>query len=374
MRIGPPRVERRDGRQRVVAEVDGEPLWLESADAALEPAPEALASMVLLPALGAGRPVASAAPLDPRWSAGVERLLAVTAKWWDLPRRPPSAPAALADAPGHERGTSPGRGRTALFMSCGGDSFYTLLRGPDPVDLLVFLDGFDIRLDEASRARAAEASVRAVAEATGRRAVSVRTNVRDHHLTGAADWERCHGGVLAGAAHALGPEATRFLVSSSYSRRRDIPWGSHWRLDSLWSGERVLVVHTGDRVERETKLRWIAGEPLVQRHLRVCWEHRSPALNCGICEKCVRTLISLVPAGPLERFAGFDQGPPLEQRVRALGPVNTGIAEVYATLRGRGVGPGVDRAIAELIERSGGVRPLRQRLADRLKAALPASA
>ena len=41
----------------------------------------------------------------------------------------------------------------------------------------------------------------------------------------------------------------------------------------------------------------IAGWPLAMTNLRVCWENRRGALNCGDCEKCLRTLVGLRLAG-----------------------------------------------------------------------------
>lgn len=356
VRVGAPRVERRDQAWRVVADVDGQPLWLETADAPLTAAPEAFASIALLPAALAGRSVASDAPLDGMWLANAERLLAVAAEWWDARATPPTAPAG-----GHSHPSGPGGG-TALFFSCGADSFHALLRERPDVGTLVFVDGFDIRLHEAGRAQAAIASVRAVAAARGLRAVVVRTNARDHGLVGAANWERCHGGVLAAVAHALASVAGTFLVSASYPRALERPWGTHWRLDPLWSGSGVALRHTGAERWRADKLRAIAGEPLVRRHLRVCWEHRTPALNCSRCEKCLRTQLVLAECGEHAELPAFDRSLPLAQRIDELRSVSPDLAISFDRLRGRDHAAGVDRAIADLVVRSGG-RPRRRPLA-----------
>jgi hypothetical protein len=53
---------------------------------------------------------------------------------------------------------------------------------------------------------------------------------------------------------------------------------------------------------RIDKTRAIAASPLALANLRVCWENRRGALNCGECEKCLRTLVGLrltgVPGQP----------------------------------------------------------------------------
>lgn len=356
VRVGAPRVERQDAVWRAVADVDGQPLWMETADAPLAAAPEAFAALALLPAALARRPLASDAPLDGIWLANAERLLAVAAEWWDARATPPTAPAG-----GHAQPADPGSG-VALFFSCGADSFHALLRERPDVDTLVFVDGFDIRLHEAGRAEAAIASVRAIAAARGLRAVVVRTNARDHALVGTANWERCHGGVLAAVAHALAGAAGTFFVSASYPRVLERPWGTHWRLDPLWSGGSVAVRHTGAERWRADKLRAIADDPLVRRHLRVCWEHRTPALNCSRCEKCLRTQLVLTESREHDGFPAFDRSLPLAERIDELPYVSPDLAISFDRLRGRGHGPGVDRAIADLVVRSGG-RPRRRPLA-----------
>ena len=47
VRVGAPRLEREGGTTRVVADVDGVPLWFASDDLALAPRPERFASAVL---------------------------------------------------------------------------------------------------------------------------------------------------------------------------------------------------------------------------------------------------------------------------------------------------------------------------------------
>jgi hypothetical protein len=45
--------------------------------------------------------------------------------------------------------------------------------------------------------------------------------------------------------------------------------------------------------------------------LRVCWENNSPELNCGFCEKCVRTRLQLLAAGVNDGLDSFPNDRPL---------------------------------------------------------------
>jgi hypothetical protein len=85
------------------------------------------------------------------------------------------------------------------------------------------------------------------------------------------------------------------------------PCGSHPLLDPLWSTETLEIVHDGCEATRVEKVARIAQSGAALRYLRVCWENRDGAYNCGRCEKCLRTMISLRVAGALDRCATFDR-------------------------------------------------------------------
>ena len=355
VRLGSPRRER-DGRTtRVVADVDGVPLWFASDDLDLVPRPEAFASALLPAALQTHRVLESAAALPDRWRRGAAEIAAVGAGWWgwreaqvDAPRR--------RELPRRLQQRRPRR-RTALTFSGGVDSFHALFRGGVPIDLLVSVHGFDIPLDDRDRMAAWERSFRAVAAERGLAGGVVRTNIREHPSATLASWPQAHGGALAAVGHLLGGRVDRLVVASSYPRVLELPWGSHWRLDHLWSTERLEVRHVGDTHWRAEKLREVADEPLVRRHLRVCWENRSSALNCGRCEKCVRTQLVLLSAGQLEAMEVFPDGRPLDELVDEVPAFETeGLAEVYQGLAEK-LPPPVAAAVRRLAHRSFPERP-----------------
>jgi hypothetical protein len=66
-------------------------------------------------------------------------------------------------------------------------------------------------------------------------------------------------------------------------------------------------IHTcGGGYTRTAKVETIARHEVVRTHVRVCWEKLGNGLNCGVCEKCVRTRLEFWLAGYREipAFAG----------------------------------------------------------------------
>jgi hypothetical protein len=328
------------GVHHVSADIDGLPLWFESPDLELGPAPEAFASAMLIPALSKGESVVLEEACDAQWRTNVETLQQVVCEWWGFrirsPRTPDRSPVGSSPAPG-----------TALCFSGGVDSFFSLLRYPKPIDYLVTVQGFDITLDDVVRFARVEETTRNVAAEIGAKAVVIRTNLRRHRHFNECPWTRSHGGALAAVGHLLDRHVGRLVVSSSITYADDHPWGSHWRLDPLWSSSRLEMVYFGADHRRGDKLIAIAQEPLVRQHLRVCWEHRSASGNCSKCEKCIRTRLGLASCGALDFFPGFDGTASLARDVDNL-KLGRARGRVYARLLERG---GLDPTITQSLQR-----------------------
>jgi len=345
-----------NGVHRVRADADGSEIWFESSDVALRAAPEAFGTALLLPALHGGTALSIDAPVDPDWLANTAHILPTFRRWWRYAERTVQVPGTTDAVPREHssRHASPREpdARTALCFSAGVDSFHSLLNCGERPGVLVAVQGFDIRLDDSTRWSAFEASVREVAAAVGARAVIVRTNLRDHPTVALPSWERAHGGALAAVAHLLDDGIDRLLVSSSIPFHWNRAWGSHWQVDPYWSSSRVSVHHVGAQLQRRDKLPRIAANPLVRKHLRVCWENRSPTGNCRLCEKCVRTELVLRMHGQLEHFPGFSNDQPLAERLdRIAASVGRGMTYRTALQSGR-MEPDVERALRRLIRRT----------------------
>lgn len=68
----------------------------------------------------------------------------------------------------------------------------------------------------------------------------------------------------------------------------------------LMSNNQVTFYSSGGEVGRTEKIRVISGDTFVQNNLKVCNDIEDK--NCGICEKCLRTMLSLDILGELENF------------------------------------------------------------------------
>ncbi|WGM88492.1 MAG: hypothetical protein NUK63_06090 [Candidatus Bathyarchaeum tardum] len=75
------------------------------------------------------------------------------------------------------------------------------------------------------------------------------------------------------------------------------PWGSHPVTDNKMSWANTKVIHHGDTLSRQEKIRYVLKEHIkVQQHyptIRVCYS-QFEELNCGKCEKCLRTITGLL--------------------------------------------------------------------------------
>jgi hypothetical protein len=203
--------------------------------------------------------------------------------------------------------------RHALFFSCGVDSYYSLFKNvtnhpkdEETITDLIVVRGFDnpFQARRPSAFRTVLANARKVSGELQKNTLPVATNVRDFAIQ-FVRWDRLyHGAAMASVGLALESVFHRIYIASSF---RDpclvTPWGSHPGLDPLWSTERLSLSHDGFEARRVDKIRFIVQFPIVMDTLRVCTLRPFPGdvYNCGLCEKCLRTMVGLHLAGALER-------------------------------------------------------------------------
>lgn len=335
------------GGSHVEADVDGEPLWFVSEDAALTPSPEAFASGLLIAAATRGEPVEIEAAVDRSWLEHVPAIVRQVEEWWQLPGTQVIA-ADVIDTPRAKPGL------TAQCFTGGVDSFYALMTAKTRPGMLVYAHGYDIRLDDRLRFDAFLPGFREIAAAFGTRAVLIATNFQEHRASQGIDLRRSHGGALAALGHVLTAEVERIVIPSSYPYHDPKPWGSHWDLDPLWSSRRLAVEHADATYRRDGKVRAIADHPMVLRHLRVCSATKTPSGNCGRCEKCVRTMIAFAMCGRLDACEAFDRTVPIERRVDKMSIVKPHLVSIYEELL-RGIDePRLNAAVERLIDDSRG--------------------
>lgn len=98
-----------------------------------------------------------------------------------------------------------------------------------------------------------------------------------------------------------------YYYASGYSFK-DFTLKGNWQNDpayydllllDLFSIANLRLISAGGEGDRNDKIDFIADNPLAQKYLHVCIRTGG---NCGACEKCMRTLLSLDAAGKLDNF------------------------------------------------------------------------
>jgi len=204
--------------------------------------------------------------------------------------------------------------RTASMFTGGVDSFFTVLRhdagegtpATIPIDDLLYVHGFDVPLANTVAAERIQASLQQAADAMSKRFVAVATNLRDSCF-GAVDWPRlAHGAALAGVAHALSGQYHTVLLGSSAGYGDLRHWGSHPLTDPMFSSSRLTFLHDGAAFMRVQKTEYVVRSPIAMQHLRVCWQSAAGD-NCGTCNNCIRTLLTLEVLGALRDSRTFSR-------------------------------------------------------------------
>lgn len=328
-----------DGLSRVVARVAGQDVFFESS-AELSPKVEAFLCAFLLPAMARRTNLALQSPVSRRLIQNLADARTTIREWW-----PDFGGGGIEAANQIERYPAGGAG---LFFTGGVDSTYALHRLRGQVDALVYVEGFDVRHTDTWRLEALGRWQRSVAAACGRPLLTIRTNLRQHRLYRWPGWGITHVAALAAAAHCLARHLHTIYVAAS-----DVPppHGSHPRLDPSWSSEDTTLVNVGAELSRLERVAAIAGWEVIRGLFRVCWENRPGTLNCGICEKCVRTQLQFLVAGDPEGFAPLPETT-LARRIQALPPVPAHLQGQWRSLLEKDHHPPLQHAVADLLERS----------------------
>jgi len=281
-------------------------LWIES-DLPLSGTSQWAIPLRLVWAVSEGE-AADLGSVSPLLAGNLETIRDIYAAWIDGGHRIPLNYQFTSDFGAPVKGVS-------VFFSGGVDSFYSLIKHRDEVDNLVLVNGFDVPLADTKTFAQAEVQAREAARIFEKQLIVVRINLRWErpslpimtnlrwewpHVPGG--WGMYHGAALAAIAQALAPNHGKVYIASSHSYADLHPHASHPLLDPLWSTEAVQIVHDGGET-RMDKLRTVIQYPEALSRLRVCFENLGD-YNCGLCEKCVRTMLGLRALG-VDRCAAF---------------------------------------------------------------------
>jgi hypothetical protein len=109
-------------------------------------------------------------------------------------------------------------------------------------------------------------------------------------------------------AHAFSTRWQSFSINSSHDIPNLLPHGSNPLLTSCYGSWDLRIIEEGIRLSRFKKTELISDWDIALRHLRVCNitdSYQDGQLNCGKCEKCVRTMLALEAVGALKKATAF---------------------------------------------------------------------
>ncbi len=344
--IGPISTSIRDGRFRVQADVLGETLWFESADAPLAASPEAFASALLMPTLAKRCNLHVSDPVCPIWNSQIPQVENLLRRWWNYPVHIPWTRTTA-------RAKTQPNSNVGLLFTGGADSFFSLLHSTQKIQSLIYVLDYDVPPQAPTRFSNFEPHLRTIADELKLQAILVRSNLRRHAAFHGPPWQETHGAALIAVGHLLRDTIGTLIVSSSHPRSAPENWGTHWDLDPLWSSAYLTVVHFGEETRRSEKIRMIVDDSLAQCFLRPCWENPPGGLNCSVCEKCVRTQLVVTRWGDLDKFSAFDHSQSLAERLNGIKRIPRANRLLsYTDCQNAQLPPGCHEALAKLIRRS----------------------
>lgn len=171
-----------------------------------------------------------------------------------------------------------------------------------------------------------------VAQDSGITLIPVYTNIRGLDEDKEFFAKQFHGAILSAVAHAFAARLNMITIASSY----DIPnlypgWGSHPLLDPNYSSSDMRILHAGIALSRFEKTKLIADWEVSLQNIKVC-NPNWPGLNCGECEKCLRTMLALLALGVLEQCNAFPEVNITEELIQSKVKLNKVSVHFYEEL------------------------------------------
>lgn len=200
-----------------------------------------------------------------------------------------------------------------VCFSGGADSFYSLLKHLEEnepvkdfrITHALIINGFDQLADYSGDGISQEVfnNFAPMLERLGVKTLMISNNIK---LFRACVFENkaklfSFSSLLMACIHAFAPIFGRFYISghASWSYEDLLPMGSHPLLDNMLSSDQLQIIHECSKKGRSGKIQYICDNNEVKNYLRVCFgpyefeKSTGKPLNCGKCEKCVRTVMVL---------------------------------------------------------------------------------
>lgn len=142
-----------------------------------------------------------------------------------------------------------------------------------------------------------------IAEEKNLKCIGVRTNINEFYDAITARW--VHTAYTVGIILCIQKMFSKYFFASNYvitdvndtTNAFDDHWGT-LVLDAFSNQNITFYLESMD-LSRTQKMQYVVNDDVAQKYLSVCgYEYK----NCGICEKCVRTQVTLDIMGNLDEF------------------------------------------------------------------------
>ena len=188
--------------------------------------------------------------------------------------------------------------KKAIFFSLWVDSFYTLYK--KKVKNLIFINWFDIRQKDKKLFNSVKYKFNKFCMKSNLNWIVVDTNIREF-TERFYSWNFMFWSCLASVWLLLN-DYNQYYISSRMDDNIWYPWWSHKDTDYLRWNWKAKFIHYWSGVSRSEKIKFISEYDEIYDFLRVCRKNYDYKYNCGICEKCVRTMLDFLKINKLNNF------------------------------------------------------------------------
>jgi len=226
-------------------------------------------------------------------------------------------------------------GAEAVCSFSGGvDASFTVLRHvrglagrrSQKIGAAVLVHGFDIPVGDTAGFDGAFTRAAETLRHYGIPLIPVVTNYRENGL----DWFYAFGSATIACLHLFQRRFRSGLIAGAENYAYPSPTGAHPLIDHMLSSSSFEIIHDGAGFTRSQKIALLAEEPPLARGLRVCWEGGHRDRNCGVCEKCIRTILNFRAMG-YPRPEAFAHEVTLAQ-IRRIPIRNAAVLNEYRTI------------------------------------------
>lgn len=347
-------------------------IYFQVEGAVLTPSAEAFVLMTLLPAMKLGSEIEIEEAVSGKLISSLPDIQSILRQWFpeeDLKKFP------IENIP-LKRENPPKNLKSATFSSGGIDSYYSLIKNQSEITDIIFIKGFDIKLNNEVLLKNSLELVQKIGNHFNKNVIVIETNLKlflNRYVN-----LRIHFGVfLSSIAHLLSNRIRKVFIPAGDSYARILPHGSHPLLDPMFSSESMQIVHDGCESTRLEKLKTISDSDFAVNNLRVCFNaHTSFLTNCEWCEKCIRTKLGLLIINKLSNNPSFKK--PIEiGRIRKLKlrpNIKNYYTEILYELEKTGEYPELCYAVSSILNQQSFIktnRELMQKYLQRLKYKFP---